>query len=69
MHEKLLEEIAQFHAYTQAIGNVMRQASTLGPDQSSGRDATGTVTVTIQRSGELADLRIAPRAVVCHRPG
>ncbi|VFA92508.1 Uncharacterised protein [Nocardia farcinica] len=60
MHEKLLEELAQFHSYTQAIGDLMRQAFALGPDQSSGRDATGRVVVTLQRSGELSDLRIDP---------
>lgn len=59
MNEDFLDELARFHAYTQAISGLMQEVTQAGPQRTTGRDSTGTVEATITSDGELIDIAIA----------
>ncbi|MEV4130501.1 YbaB/EbfC family nucleoid-associated protein [Nocardia sp. NPDC049707] len=57
--DKLLNDLAQFHGYTQAISGLMQEVFSAGPSYATGRDNTGTVEVTISGANELIDIVIS----------
>ncbi|WP_157171844.1 hypothetical protein [Nocardia higoensis] len=55
----LIEEFSRLHAYTAEISNIMQEAFAAGPSEARGRDETGTVDVSLTRSGELTGITVA----------
>ncbi|MEU0871515.1 hypothetical protein [Nocardia brasiliensis] len=55
----LLAELAQFHGYTTAISNLMQEAFAAGPPETTARDTTGGMQVTVTRTGELTRISVA----------
>ncbi|MFI6172973.1 hypothetical protein ACIBCN_39775 [Nocardia sp. NPDC051052] len=59
MFEDLLDDLARFHAYTQEMGKLLKQAQEAGPERVSGCDSTGTIEITLDRSGKTVDINIS----------
>ncbi|WP_405164978.1 hypothetical protein OG203_07650 [Nocardia sp. NBC_01499] len=59
MLEDMLDDLARFHAYTQEMGKLLKQAQAAGPECVSGCDDTGTIEITLDRSGKAVDINIS----------
>ncbi|MGK8501027.1 hypothetical protein [Nocardia asiatica] len=59
MNDELLDEIARFHAYTQAISGLMQEVFAAAPRRTTGHDSTGAVEATLAETGELVDIVIS----------
>ncbi|MGY4098448.1 hypothetical protein ACW2Q0_02610 [Nocardia sp. R16R-3T] len=57
--DKLLNDLAQFHGYTQAISGLMQEVFAAGPSHVTGRDRTGAVEVFLTGTGELARIIVS----------
>lgn len=57
--DKLLNDLAQFHGYTQAISGLMQEVFSAGPSHVTGRDSTGTVEVILTDTGELTRIIVS----------
>ncbi|WP_147132979.1 hypothetical protein [Nocardia ninae] len=49
----LLDDLAKFHGYTRAISDLMQEAFSAGPSNTTAHDSTGAVQVTVTGTGEL----------------
>lgn len=58
--DKILNDLAQFHAYMAASRNLLKQAVESGPERLVGIDSARIVTVTLGHGREFLDVQVSP---------